>query len=263
MKYYVVFYPGSYGTYLAWAMYTFSELNITKEIIPPFALGGSAHNYRMQQGIKYVEPVHVVPKDSQNLVLVKPLYNDLVEYLDNQLVKQLENNNEDLIVKILPDVKEKLLHNWQSASPARWELRELLSYFLPDMCNNVANTYNKDFDNYNGIQINPNDIISSIKKVLGEIYDFFGLKPIDTIDKLEEIHNIYCGMQKNLSKVAVIENYVNATIENINLSLDNLTLFDEAWIQHRLRQNNFVLRCTDLNLFPKYTKELTKLIYKN
>ena len=70
-------------------------------------------------------------------------------------------------------------------------------------------------------------------------------------------------MQKNLSKVAVIENYVNATIQNINLSLDNLTLFDEAWIQHRLRQNNFVLRCTDLNLFPKYTKELTKLIYKN
>ena len=253
MKYYVVFYPGSYGTYLAWAIYTFSELNITKEIIPPFALGGSAHNYRTQEGIKYVEPIHTVPKDTQNLVLVKPLYNSLIEYLDNQLVKQLDNNNEDLLKKILSNSKEKLALHWQSASPARWELRELLSYFLPDLCNDAVSNYSKDFQNCGGIEINPNNIISSIETVLNEIYDFFGLKSIDTINKLNEIHNIYCGMQQHLNKFSIIENYVKATMQNINLPLDNLTLLDEAWIQHRLRQNNFALRCANLNFFPGYT----------
>lgn len=263
MKYYVVFYPGSYGTYLAWAMYTFSELNKTKEIILPFAPGGSAHNYRRHQGMKYVEPIHTVPKDSQNLVLVKPFYNNLIEYLDNQLIKQLDNNNEDLLEKILADSKEKLLIHWQSSSPARWENRELLSYFLPDMCKDVANNYNKNFDHCSGIEINPVDIILSIDTVLNKIYEFFGLNPINTINKLNEIHNIYCSMQKNLDKFSILENYVKAIMQNINLPLNNLTLIDEAWIQYRLRQNNFSIRCTNLNVFPSYTKELTKLIYKD
>jgi len=61
----------------------------------------------------------------------------------------------------------------------------------------------------------------------------------------------------------LINDLVNATINNKNLSMENLTLIDESMIQWQLRNKGFELQCYNLNQWPKTTSELRELIYEN
>ena len=259
MSYNVVFHPGSYGTYLAWSLYTYSELNTSHDINLPFGEYGSAHLFRQQDGFKNFLTMHLIPPDTKNIVFIKPLKSLLLEYFDNQLMKHYKF--EGFLDNILYEHRQ-LNPNWGDNSI--WELRELLSFFMPDMFLNSFNDHNHGdtLDKVTSIQIYSDEIINTPKKTIVDILNFFSLKTISTIDQLDTIHNTYLGLQKNFNKDIMAEEYVTAAINNQPYKIDNMTLIDESWIQHLLRQQGYEIKCWNLNEFPVCASKLTELLEK-
>ena len=71
IKILTVFSPGSYGTYLSWAVNSYSNLNISREIHKPFGNNGSAHLYRRDLDKKKVKPSHLIKEDYKNIILIR------------------------------------------------------------------------------------------------------------------------------------------------------------------------------------------------
>ena len=266
MIYNIVFCSGSYGTYLAWCIYTYSNLNKSGKIDLPFGPNGSCHLFRNHIGIKTLPTMHALPDPGLNIVYIAPSRARVIEYLDNNLAKQAEFDNYEVLEFILSDYKEKLLVRWGSNNPERWQERELLSLHLPHMFEAQMLKYeyaNSSIDNYkNAIQINSEEIFKDLRQCLNNIFTFFNLKSIDTIEKLEEVHDMYLNLQLNLNKGQITIDYANAAIVGKPFTIKNCTLFDEAWIQHLLREKGFEIKCYNLNKFPSCASKLTPLLEK-
>lgn len=264
MIYNIVFCPGSYGTYLAWCIYTYSNLNKSGKIDLPFGPNGSCHLFRNHIGMKILPTMHAFPDPGLNIVYIAPSRARAIEYLDNQLAKALEFDNYAILESILSNYKEKLLVRWESNNPERWQERELLSFFLPRMFEDQLSEYlDTPLDNYkNAIQINSEEMFKDLRQCLNNIFTFFNLKSIATIEKLEEVHDMYLNLQLNLNKNQITIDYANAAIVGKPFTIKNCTLFDEAWIQHLLREKNFEIKCYNLNKFPSCASELTTLLEK-
>jgi hypothetical protein len=264
MIYNTVFCPGSYGTYLAWCIYTYSNLNKLGKIDLPFGPSGSCHLFRNHIGIKILPTMHALPDPGSNIVYITPSSARAIEYLDNQLAKQSEFNNYEILESILSNYKEKLLVGWASNNPERWQERELLSLFLPHMFKDQMSEYlNTPIDNFkNTIQINSEEIFNDLRQCLNNIFTFFNLKSIDTIEKLEEVHVMYFDLQQNLNKGQLTIDYVDAAIVGKSFTIENCTLYDEAWVQHLLREKGFEVKCYNLNKFPLCASNLTPLLEK-
>jgi len=262
--YNIVFCPGGYGTYLAWSIYTYSELNESGTIELPFGPNGSCHLFRNHIGSKILPRVHELPEPQSNIVYIRPSRDRAIEYLDNQLAKQSEFNHSEILESMLGNYKEKKISvGWGTNVPEKWQERELLSFFLPDMFEDQMSGYlNASLDNFNAIQICSDEIIKDPRQLLNNIFTFFNLKSIDTIEKLNEVHEIYLNLQQNLNKGQVAIDYINAAINGKSFTINNCTLFDEAWIQHLLREKGFEVKCYNLNKFPLCASKLTPLLEK-
>ncbi|CAB4133603.1 hypothetical protein UFOVP257_325 [uncultured Caudovirales phage] len=264
MIYNIVFCPGGHGTYIAWCIYTYSELNKSGKIDLPFCPDGSCHLFRNHIGFNTFKIIHALPEPESNIVYITPLRDRAIEYLDNQLTKQSKFNNYEMFEVFLSDYKEKLHLGWGSNVPEKWQERELLSFFLPGMFEDQMSGYlNTSLDNFkNAIQINSEEIFKDLRQCLNNIFTFFNLKSIDTIEKLEEVHGMYHALQKNLNKEQITIDYANAAIVGKSFAIKNCTLFDEAWIQHLLREKGFEIKCYNLNTFPLCASKLTPLLEK-
>jgi hypothetical protein len=58
MKIVTLFAPGSYGNFISWCVYSFSELNQFDTIISASDRFGSAHKFRETDGINILSPSH-------------------------------------------------------------------------------------------------------------------------------------------------------------------------------------------------------------
>lgn len=261
MSYSVLFHPGSYGTYLSWCIYTYSELNRERRIELPFSSGGGAHLFHRSEGIKIVQPTHTLPAVTKNVIFIEPLLSKCLEYLNNQHMK--EHDFDHTAVLHLLDYKKKLDMQWQTEIIERWHDRELLSFFLPDFFKNSFKEYNYELTNYNSINVTFDDIIYSLNETILKILDFFKLTAIDTIKKLPDIHDKFYRLQKNINKDEIALRYADAAINRKKFVIENCTLYDEAWIQHLLRMQGYNIKCWKLNQFPYCASELTNLLERN
>ena len=264
MIYNIVFCPGGYGTYLAWSMYTYSELNISGKIDIPFCPNGSCHLFRTHVGMKNFVARHDILELQTNVVYIVPSKDRAIEYLDNQLIKHSNFNYHEMFKNFLSDYKEKIYAGWGSKIPEKWQERELLSFYLPQMFEVQMSEYlNYSIDNNkNAIQISSEEILENPRQCLNNIFAFFNLKTIDTIYKLEEVHESYLNLQLNRNKNQIAIDYANAAIVGKTFKIKNCTLFDEAWIQHLLRERGFEIKCFGLNNLPSCSSELTTLLEK-
>lgn len=260
MNYSVLFHPGSYGTYLSWCVFTYSELNCARKIDLPFSDVGSAHLFYHNEGIQIVRPMHTLPNEEKNIIFIEPLISKCLEYLNNQHMKAHDFDHADVLN--LLDYRKKINAQWHSESIERWQDRELLSFFLPDFFKNSVTEYTYDLTNYNFIKVTRDDIIYSLHDTILKILDFFKLTTIDTIKNLPAIHDKFVSLQKNINKDEIALKYAKAAINGKKFVIENCTLYDEAWIQHLLRMQGFNIKCWRLNQFPYCASDLTHLLEK-
>jgi len=262
MKIATLFTPGAYGTFISWCIYSFSELNLSDQIFSPIDVGGSAHKFRYAEGKHIVSPTHK-PLDStyKNYILVKCDKDKIINYIDNQLQKQSLNDVTSFIESFFPDYNNKLSNSWNGIS--NWELRELLSFFLEDM---ITSTKNQIDSFHTEVNVNkcytlyPEQFILDAAVELEKILIFFNLKKHSRFDLLESHVLGYLNRQQNFHKSDQLDKFIEFTINNLDYQLNNLTLFDESYIQGKLRNQGYEIKCYNLNQFPTSSTELFKLL---
>lgn len=266
IKILTVFSPGSYGTYLSWAVNSYSNLNISREIHKPFGNNGSAHLYRRDLDKKKVKPSHLINEDYKNIIFIRPT--NFLDYLDNQYAKQAEYDDSKFINGLMFDFEEKIKTHWgikDISKVSKWENRELWSFFLPEHFMSIQRQYSEyesilTHSNNNVVYINAENILYHHLDVINQIFLKFKLEKIVNDDTILNLHNEYMGLQKHLNKTEYVNTIVDDCINGKYKEIANLSVYDEAMIQYLFRERGFELQCYNLNEFPKNTAELRKIL---
>jgi len=164
------------------------------------------------------------------------------------------------------ELKPNTVNRWGKKSLLSldiWELRELVSLYWDSRFNDDFICYDKikllNFSNIKFISLN--ELKKNPLQTIQEYLEFSGIQHIP-FDKLKNIIDKWYSLQTHMNKDTVVDDIVQSTINNQSLSWvdKKLTLLDEAYIQKKLRDNNFELKCFNLNTFPTNSDDLSKLI---
>jgi hypothetical protein len=251
-KIHVIFCPGSYGTYLAWAIYSYSNLN-TDPIIMPFTEAGSAHNFRKYAGFIKVQAKHEIDASTVDCVIVTPT--QYVTYLNNRLVK----------FKCGLGIDDASLQNWGEHSDSTWARREYYSLVVGDLLNTSKTQY--DFttvaDNINFIRVDAERILFDLVAVLKEVYAKFNLTCTSDLTTILENHEKYMSLQPFMYLENTVNEILDGVLNSKLVKIAGLPLLAEAYIQHVLREQGYDLQCHGLDEFPSDTLSLRKLLTRN
>lgn len=262
MKILTLFTPGSYGTFISWCVYSFSELNQTKEIVSSVSEGGSGHRFRATEGYYSVTPHHWVVGTYENCIIIECDKRNLINYMDNQLEKQYLKDIPSYIESFFPNHAKKLSQLWGGSEP--WQLRELLSFFLGEMMLHTQDQINLNHQQavslMNCYTINPEYFLLNPIEELDKLLKFFNLKKHKKFDLVDFYVNQYISQQRNFTKSEEIEKFIQSTLDETSYIIKNLTIVDEAYIQLKLRSYGKEILCYNLNNFPTDSIDLVKLL---
>lgn len=262
MKLVTIYTPGSYGTFISWCVYTFSELNCSDDIISPLESNGSAHQFRGTSGNDIITTAHKwVGKEYDGYILIDCNKEKIINYIDNQFQKHYSNDVNKYLKEVFPESADKLKNFWNSED--NWELRELISFFMQDMIDSTKKQFNESIaqiETCNAYKIDPENFLLNIEHEIEKLLNFFNLSKHKKIHFLKSHVTDYILQQKNFTKSEQINNFVNNVINNDFYSIKNLTIFDEAYIQSKLRMLGKEIKCYNLNIFPTVSIELSMLL---
>ena len=287
---------GTYGTFLEWAMYRFSELyQSTNLIVPdlPFNDNGNSHlfvgNY-LQNTINFEQAIlpYIHSNKNHPIVRIHPKCNevdnvlDSLEYVSKNFKKVIHlTSTVDSIAWNINNKFEKIweegwlvnqeklyqhnLKGWNKNSLAdmeKWELREFLSFFIyPQHVS--ENQLNQLPERLTNIKIVPiTELRDNLKDTLLAILDYCELAPAN-LDKFEEVRTGWIQRQYHCNKDSLIKQIVDSVMLDTKYDWkgEELTLVDEALVQYYLRENGLEIKCNNLNKFPSNSVALKKITY--
>jgi hypothetical protein len=140
-----------------------------------------------------------------------------------------------------------------------WVLREFVSFWILDMLDSafIADAY----VGFNAkVCITTNDIFLNFETSLDQVTAALGLEPrrrayiINKFDEFKETQKFH-GMQQRCDQ------WIEHVLSNQAGHSPCITVFDEAYVQAKLRTMGFEIRCYRLNEFPKESSNLAVLLY--
>lgn len=162
----------------------------------------------------------------------------------------------------LKDSTKSNVRNWGKNSIEDleiWELREFLSLYLHGVWDDL-------FGNFNILQKEfPNCIFISIDQLrdnfVGIITDLFKKINLPIVrPNLDFVFHEWQKRQLFINRDIEVYNIVQAVLNNEDISWSQLSIIDEAEIQYQLRNKGWEIKCFNLNIFPKSTKQLRRLM---
>lgn len=292
----IVYFSGAYGTFLDWCINWFSGQ--IEENVLPFTDNGSAHRWRgnpagdviaqpdltiermleseydqvpltMRTHLTFTDYIRT---DHENLIKsyqskfkkVLLINNDVdchLLLLHNMMTKSRASSYEKTIEEIVS--KYKNIFDAQEPIPA-WQLREMTSYWHNLWHCKLRDTWQPIHDS-NIVNIELKNLVYNFEQCLCDLFKELEL-PMVRKDRLAEIKNTWLSLQKFKDYDRHFNDIVTNTVNNVAMPIECNTLFDEAFIQWKLRdQHNLDLMCYGLNIFPKNTQDLKSLLvpYQN
>lgn len=267
-----ILYPvGCYGNYLARCIYYYTTLGPGTQVLFDFDDAGSSHTFRddvlAQQSIECGHPGTMIMTDHDAVVAVVPDSRHCLDYYNNQFVKQ---NHADIVKHLqlqLPEYEiESKLREWgyydkfDHQTPV-WILREFLSFWMTDSWDQA---YNRDsMLSASHITIEAENIVENLKQSISTVAWQLGLEVTAEPETIDTNHNEFKRKQQYLYSQFRCTRWVNSLIDNeTNGTIPIKTIFDEAYIQHLLREHGYGIRCDGLDQFPNQLADMQKLIYK-
>ena len=269
----VCFPPGCYGTYFARCIYNFTDLRIGPFKEFEFADNGNSHIHRNEDNAQSViQHGHIdlmTFSNDDRIVVVLPCQDHALDYFNNQFVKQQREQLVSYIVKQLPqkDIEYKLKTYWNyhaefDNTVPRWIMREWCSFWIADVLNTAYNP--TKYSALNSVaKLTTQDIFENFIDTLIKIVSQLNLTMTVDIDTIRIQHSRFLQSQKLHNSQRRCLQYVNDIIAGNQTTMSLSSIFDEAYIQHLLRQHNIEIRCDGLNMFPTTTQDLKILTYDN
>jgi hypothetical protein len=268
----IIFPPGCYGTYITRCLYNYTNLRNVLFTEFEFDSAGSSHYHRENSHARSViQAKHVDTFDHDptiQLVVVVPCVEHSLDYYNNQFFK---NSHGQLIQYITAqmttaEIKHKLRHQWNyhgefNESVPHWIMREWCSYWIADALDSAYNTTTYHvLDSI--VKISTKDIFENYIETLTKIVA--ALELTFTIDQevINTQHNKFLAVQKFHNSQHKCYQYVQDLLAGVDTNIVVHGIFDEAYIQHLLRQHNIEIQCDGLNTFPDNTHHLRTIIYE-
>lgn len=209
--------------------------------------------------------VYVYTTDS-SLFWIMNAKNDKV--YDVKLEKYF-NRNRDITEKweFLFENHEEVLANWpedhdEEGNLARWIVREYLSMILKDGVRNSLTIDSNDKVKYMDVlAIDVRDIRDDLEGTVTKILDYLGMESVRKDVDLTELQERWAETQPHLFKDELIKDIVESTIDGTEIDWPELSIVDEAMIQHLLRGHGYEIKCHGLNEFPTNSNHLRELIH--
>ena len=289
---------GSYGTFLEWAMYRFSELYQSRDLIVPdlpFNDNGSSHLFagnflpfghsfdsallsyihsnenhpivRMHPTLhkddNLIDNLEYISKNFKKVIHLTPTFDSVAWSINNKFEKVWDDgwlaNHEKIF--------QHNLKGWNKSSLADmvpWELREFLSFFIypQHVSENEYDRLPELAERLHNIKIVPIiELRDNLKGTFLSLLDYCELAPAN-LDMFEEVHTAWMQKQYHRNKDSIIKQIVDSVLLDTNHDWEELTLVDEALVQYYLRENGLEIECNDLNKFPTNSIALREITYR-
>lgn len=288
---------GAYGTYLEWAI---NSLTTTDEIVAPFTVSGpqkgNSHRTKLGKQLlnisewrKYVcsdkeyptirmhpktlshesvkHNLEEILKDTSKVVLIYPdpahellcinNFMSKVWNVKNPFEGPLREINLDDIYKNFPVSRDT-----PTSDIPRWILREHLSYYLVPAWRSQVDWFLPDnWQHENCLVVFIDELLYNFESTVKRLQTFAGLDFKRDISDLREFHQQMLGLQIYIEQNKLCASIVDSVVDNdLYLEWDDLSLASESWIQWKLRELGYELKCNDLNCFPSNTTDLKRLL---
>jgi hypothetical protein len=199
--------------------------------------------------------IYITPADKDTMLCVNNHYYKIrknwweYEFVNNQIDPTVIYNN----WPVDPTVPISQVPNWI--------VREFLSLYLPPKWYSMI-SWSPD---PRCVQISiKEDLFYNFEHTINKIASQCQLKLTKPISSILGLHSEMISLQTYLGQ----DDICNQIIESVtnNLPFDwykhHLTILSEAWIQWRLRNLGYEIRCHGIDLFPTNSVQLQELLYK-
>jgi hypothetical protein len=288
----IVFSGGTYGTYLEWAL---TMLTTDCDIFLPFNSNGNSHKFRgnplrsIHGWNNYIEhgmPLRFVrlhPKISKEESISKNL-NAVLSTVDRMIFIYPDKNSVLLVVNNMytkiwkdwwsvrltdPEFSNNLYSSWKIAPDTPidqipvWIKREILSFnLMPSWYDSIEWNLPDHWQDPKCIILNVTELLYQFELTLQRIQNFCNLKFIKNIKQLELYHKEMLRLQQYLNQDKICEQIIQSIISDYYFEWEQLPLISQSWVQWQLRNLGFEIQCNELNIFPRNSAQLKKLIYK-
>ena len=265
----IIFPPGAYGNFLSSCLYTFTELAGPDSKLE-FGTAGDSHSIRANKDYRSKIQVTHIPYQAgydrnsmspDQTVIILPDKKHRLDYFDNQFTKQQAGDLVRHIQIMFPNstLNEKLEYFGTSLECFdNWQMREYISFWLNDC---LLAGYSTDlYSNINGYQISSFDLFNAdFLQTFSSIALYIGYDITKTQDLITH-HKKFVALQKFNNMQLKCEHWVNDVLAGKNCQSPCITIFDEAYVQHLLRNLGVEIICYKLNKFPRNSKELYSLL---
>lgn len=238
-----------------------------------FLDNGSSHEHRANLHAKTViQEGHkntLLINEEDSVVTIFPCVEQQLDYYNNQFFKQQHGHLIDYILCHLTqtDAEHKLSTQWgysgkfDSGVP-RWIMREWCSFWIADVLNSSY-----DVTLYSKIKsvarLSTQDIFENFSETLINLVKILRLDITVSTDIIHKQHVEFLSAQKFHNSQIRCHQYLQDLLNDIDTSMHIQSIFDEAYMQHLLRQRNLEIQCDGLDNFPSTTKQLKLLVYEN
>lgn len=297
-KIYILYHPGSYGSYVRWLLEYANDMGHRFRHIPdnPLLADGSSHNmitlpnehprgmqiistldetvdepcgYKIYRALPVVDENNTTDDIIDKLVQGKSA-DDRVIYIDvnGQDAKDLiylnfeqKTDYKDSFTKNL----QKHVHRFDVNAGDfwqldRWQQRELLSLYYPGMINSLIKSpqYSSHV-----LYVDMYDILhGNVHELCSRLLQHCQLQPRpNCMSQVTLMHEHMLHAQSSMAMLQHVREIMHACLHDLDLVIREQTLFSESMIQHYLRLNGFEMRCYQLDDFPKTVSALRKLTY--
>ena len=294
----VTFNGGAYGSYLTWILSMLTTQQKLFEPFD-YNLGNShklskiAHNYifDITKEINDKKDVYV-PEKSRIVRLHPKIYSyssmqenieDVVNVFGKTLLVYPSKstyllNIHNFLTKIWGDLHTSLLQyinlsdiyeNYPNAngiefnSLPNWIMREYMSYNVFASWEDQVEWYFPDqYENKNVHLITIEDILYNTREMIEKIKIIYNLTYTKSLDVIIPYHKKNIKLQKYLDQDKISNDILDALFTNKNMEWDpqSLTIISESFIQKKLRDSGYELKCHNLNAFPNTIFDLKRLV---
>ena len=288
----VIFNGGSYGTYLEYVLNTWTDQGEqSNQHTLPFTEKNNAHGYIGHHLMDLAGWRKYVAQDTVcKFVRLHPKTQQQESQLDN-VVEILNTVNHavyikvdaDNVLNVLNNYYSKIWDNWEHTQFTQyidinliynnwpvvhdtplneipqWVMREFLSYYLIPAWQDQTTL--PDIDHPGLIKITVHELLYNFDAVLHRI---FTACELTSRTDLTDIHNTMLSNQKFLGQDHLCTQIIDSFVSNVEFDYSNnlLTLVDEVWLQWRLRDLGWELKCHGLNQFPRSTSKLQNCSFR-
>lgn len=270
----IIFPPGTYGHFLAKCLCGFT--NLCPEVKETFSFGSSSSNHDIRHALHETRLANLLKVEhldtyrrshDDRVIIILPMADHYLDYYDNQYFKQEKANViRSILTQVsIDDANQKLKDHWGyrhglDENTPRWIIREWFSFFATQVWRQGYDTI--PYQQVSHVaELTTHDLFVNLRGTIGNLCHVLGLEITVDDDFIETQQNLFNKSQQFHNRQLQCDSWCQSVLNDQASSIDGLTIFDEAYIQYKIRLLGKEIKCDSLERLPECSTDMNKLIF--